>query len=64
MILNNRMTQSKNIIKNYILQPKALGTFRIPPLEVLADGQKFQTQAFQIKVVKASAQTAPPQGLD
>ena len=62
MIVNGQMTQSKNLVKSYILRPKAMGTFTIPVLEVLADGQSFQTQAFEIKVVNAQANITPSPG--
>ena len=57
-IINGEMEKSSVLLKNYRLQPKSPGVFKIPSLNVKADGKYFQTQPLAIKVVKNNT-TAP-----
>ena len=50
-IINGQRTHIKSVVKSYRLQPKALGVFKIPAVKVTADGQTFQTDPFEIKVL-------------
>ena len=50
-IINGQRIYIKSVVKSYRLQPKALGIFKIPSIQVRADGQTFQTDPFEIKVL-------------
>ena len=51
-IINGKMSRTNTLLKRYRLQPKAVGFFKIPALNIQADGSAFQIQPFSIKVVK------------
>ena len=57
-IINGQMSKTSILLKNYRLQPKAIGAFKIPALSVKTDVKTFQTQPISIKVVKNNT-TAP-----
>ena len=59
-IINGKREFVQSLIKNYRLQPKALGVFTITPMKVTAGQQVFQTSAFEIKVL-ANKKPSPHQ---
>ena len=59
-IINGQMSKTNTLLKMYRLQPKAIGFFKIPALQVQADKKIFRTQAISIKVVKNRAVPSNP----
>ncbi|MCZ0932981.1 MAG: BatD family protein, partial [Oligoflexia bacterium] len=57
-IINGKMSKTSMLLKSYRLQSKAVGIFKIPALNVRANGKTFQTEPIAIKVVKDKL-TAP-----
>ncbi|MCY4321134.1 MAG: BatD family protein [Bdellovibrionaceae bacterium] len=57
-IINGKMSRTKTLLKNYRLQPKAIGVFKIPALKVKADDKDLQTQAISITVVKDNSSSS------
>ena len=57
-IINGQMEKTKTVVKSYLLQPKAVGSFTLPLLTVKADDKSFQTQSFKMTVLdkKSSGQ--------
>ena len=51
-IINGQVSQTSVLLKTYHLQAKTVGIFKIPVLNVRADGKTFQTEPIAIKVVK------------
>ena len=59
-IINGKREFVQSLIKNYRLQPKALGRFTIAPMTVKVGAQTFQTSAFEIQVL-ANKKPSPSQ---
>ena len=55
-IINGR--RSYNVIHQFVLVPKRVGTFRIGPATVQIDGQVYSSRAFNLKIVDPSSQPA------
>ncbi|MBI1883646.1 MAG: protein BatD [Chlamydiae bacterium] len=51
-LINGKMSSSQTY--TFILQPKTLGTFTIPAIQVTQEGQIHQTDPIQVEVVEAS----------
>lgn len=58
-IINNKVSFSKSI--QYTFQAKELGKFQIDPIVVKIGNQTYQSNSFQIEIVKAGT-TTPPAG--
>ena len=56
-IINGQMSKTSVFVKKYRFQPKAIGFFKIPALNVQADGKTFKTQPIVIKVIKDKPST-------
>lgn len=54
----------KYLALNYIIKPKAVGTFTIPVVIAIADGKEYKTEPITIKVLnKASVKMQTPQSV-
>jgi len=59
-IVNGRASSEMKLI--YVLQPKAIGTFTIPPAVIYADGQKMTSNSLTVQAIKGKTQ--PTTGAD
>lgn len=55
--VNGRVDQKVTISYDYHVTPTRPGVFRIPPIEVEADGRTFQTQPIEIVATKSETDT-------
>jgi len=58
-LINGKMETSRTL--SYYLQPKKIGTFKIPPVSLEVDGETIESNQITITVEKASAGNAPSQ---
>lgn len=59
-IINTKVSYSKTI--QYSFQAKEIGKFQIDPIIIKIGSQTFQSNSFQIEIVKSETPAAPPAG--